>query len=280
MSVASKAAAKSGIPFKGKILAAYDRSVDNLPNILLVGGSLLDFRTTAKINDSTGCIVNAANESCLGGGGVDGAITSAGGEKLVHDRLNLPILQLEKDDGNDAKIDAITRKRTTRKFIDIRCHTGSAVITGPADYNKLHVPYVIHAVGPDFNRYAISSNPQVLQHGYDLLGSAYQKSLHLATATNTNTIPITHIAFCLLSAGIFRGKEPLEQIVHCGLSAISDWRPRSIGPVLVSKSATRIKTELQNELLHLKEIHVFAYTERECEVLAQCGELIFSRNSK
>ena len=38
-------------------------------------------------------IVNAANTGCLGGGGVDGAITDAGGEELADARYNLPIIE-------------------------------------------------------------------------------------------------------------------------------------------------------------------------------------------
>ena len=65
-----------------------------------------------------GAIVNAANSTLLGGGGVDGAIHRRGGPEIMAE--------------------------TNAKYPN-GCSTGSAVLSGAG---KLKAKYVIHAVGP------------------------------------------------------------------------------------------------------------------------------------
>ena len=93
---------------------------------------------------SADAIVNAANSSLLGGGGVDGAIHRAGGPDILE----------------------ACREIRARQG---KCRTGEAVITTAG---KLPAKYVIHTVGP------------VYQDGEsgeaDKLASCYRKSLSLA----------------------------------------------------------------------------------------------------
>ena len=121
-----------------------------------------------------------------------GAITSAGGRNLAKDRLALPLL---KGEGQR------------------RCRTGSAVVTGPGEYGKLQVPYVIHAVGPNYMMF-----PGNFETPDELLRSAYQSSLDACVSHG-----ITDLAFALLSAGIYRGQRDSRDVLQIGISSIRDW---------------------------------------------------------
>jgi O-acetyl-ADP-ribose deacetylase (regulator of RNase III) len=103
-------------------------------------------------------IVNAANTSLLGGGGVDGAIHRAGGKAILEE-----CIQIRNRQGG--------------------CKTGEAVITTGGN---LPARYVIHTVGPVY-----SSGDK----GEDaLLASAYLNSLKLAAENDLETIAFPNIS--------------------------------------------------------------------------------------
>lgn len=159
-------------------------------SINICQGSVLDFK------HEKGAIVNAANEGCLGGGGVDAAISKAGASKLLQDRLGLPI---------------VSTKQLKNGVQEIRCPTGEAKITGPGTYGEIHVPYVIHAVGPCYFNF----NSGQYGDADKLLKNAYQDSLRRGEEASLEAI-----AFCLISAGVFSGRRSLNDIVKIGLDAI------------------------------------------------------------
>jgi O-acetyl-ADP-ribose deacetylase len=89
--------------------------------LLLDGGKAIDIHGPASITqETTDAIVNAANSSLLGGGGVDGAIHHAGGPAILAECRQIV-----------SKIGSLS--------------AGKAVITGGG---RLPAKYVIHTVGP------------------------------------------------------------------------------------------------------------------------------------
>lgn len=142
----------------------------------------------------TDAIVNAANEGCIGGGFVDGAITNAGGTILAKKRSALPVISP-----------------------GIRCPTGTAKATTVTELERssskpkpytLNSNTVIHAVGPDYRKYTVSFTV-----ADDLLKTAYKSTIQLANNFES-------IAFCLLSAGIFAGTRNRDEIIKIGINAI------------------------------------------------------------
>jgi len=107
---------------------------------------------------SVGAIVNAANGSLMGGGGVDGAIHRAGGPAIL----------------DECKV--IISKQG-------RCETGNAVITTAGN---LPAKYVIHTVGPVWHG---GNNNES-----KLLENAYLNSLKLALAYKVETIAFPNIS--------------------------------------------------------------------------------------
>jgi O-acetyl-ADP-ribose deacetylase (regulator of RNase III) len=112
-------------------------------------------------------IVNAANSSLMGGGGVDGAIHRAAGPQLL------------------AECKRIAAER--RNIPGGPCPAGDAVITGAGN---LPCKRVIHTVGPVWHGGT--------QGEAETLGSCYRKSLLLAAEAG-----LSSIAFPNISTGVY-----------------------------------------------------------------------------
>jgi len=107
---------------------------------------------------ATDAIVNAANSSLMGGGGVDGAIHRAGGPAILEE----------------------CRRIVARQG---RLPPGQAVITTAGDMKARHV---IHTVGPIWQGGS--------QGEAETLASAYRESLKLAAAKNLTSISFPSIS--------------------------------------------------------------------------------------
>ena len=127
--------------------------------LVVTRGDITEFRGTAP-----SAIVNAANSSLLGGGGVDGAIHRCGGPRILE------------------QCREIRRSRYPQGL-----PTGAAVITAGG-----HLPadYVIHTVGPVWHGGHRGEPP--------LLRAAYRNSLLLAVEHQ-----VAEVAFPAISTGVF-----------------------------------------------------------------------------
>jgi O-acetyl-ADP-ribose deacetylase (regulator of RNase III) len=114
----------------------------------LVRGDITTFRADA--------IVNAANQSLAGGGGVDGAIHQAGGRSIMAE---------------------------LRERYPGGTPTGTAVVTTAGD---LPATWVIHAVGP---RYRDGTHGEEEQ-----LRSAYESAMELAAGLGAHTVALPAIS--------------------------------------------------------------------------------------
>jgi len=130
--------------------------------------TFLDGHVTVIVGDITKqdveAIVNAANSSLLGGGGVDGAIHRAGGPAILEECRD------------------IRRTRFPQGL-----PTGEAVVTTGGNLPAL---YVIHTVGPIYGEHRGKEA--------ELLANCYHNSLTLAVEKN-----VTSVAFPSIATGVY-----------------------------------------------------------------------------
>ena len=161
-------------------------------------------------------LVNAANEGCTGGFGVDELVNKSGGPEL----------------------------KAARKLLG-GCPTGSARVT-PA-FAHANTRIIIHAVGPAYRIITLrdgvaAGTPEgdmFLRAKDPLLAAAYAAAMRCAADNGVATV-----AFCLLSAGVFRGARDLSDIIHIAINAVAN-----------------------ASFVGLREVHLVAYTAEEEEAL-------------
>ena len=119
-----------------------------------INKSILSLTEGDITKQDTDAIVNAANKSLRGGGGVDGAIHRAGGPQILEECIKIG-----------------------------GCETGEAVITTGGN---LAAKYVIHTVGPVY-RDGLRGEPRLLEN-------AYSNCLKVASSNGIRSIAFPSIS--------------------------------------------------------------------------------------
>lgn len=128
-------------------------------------------------------IVNAANSSLLGGGGVDGAIHRKGGKEILDECMKIR----NKQGG---------------------CKVGEAVITTAGN---LPSKFVIHTVGPRWNTFSDNNSDKAI-----LLENCYKSCLELAIEKSIKTI-----AFPNISTGIYHF--PKDKAAEIAIKTVNEF---------------------------------------------------------
>jgi O-acetyl-ADP-ribose deacetylase (regulator of RNase III) len=127
-------------------------------------------------------IVNAANTTLLGGGGVDGAIHKAGGEAVTADCREI-----------------------RRKLLPEGLPTGDCAVTMAG---MLDATYIIHAVGPIY----VKKDEKYLSF---IMDDMYHQAVDLAQALHCRTV-----AFPAISTGVYDW--PMRSAAEIALNAVQD----------------------------------------------------------
>jgi O-acetyl-ADP-ribose deacetylase len=175
----------------------------------------LSGRVSVVVGDITkqtvDAVVNAANSSLLGGGGVDGAIHRAGGAQILEEC-----------------------ERIRREQFPDGLPTGEAVITTGG---SLPARFVIHTVGPVWGLKEYAGRES------QLLAACYRNSLALAVRHNLRSI-----AFPAISTGVYRF--PPEKAAAVSSLAVAEFLKRDealeeVRFVFFSPPAARVFIENQ-----------------------------------
>ena len=167
-----------------------------MPRIEVVQGDITKLEVDA--------IVNAANNSLLGGGGGDGAIHKAAGPDLLEQ-----CIQIRNREGG--------------------CKTGDAKLTGGG---RLKARYVIHTVGPYWSGGA-RNEPALLE-------SCYRTSLELAREHSIKTIAFPAISTGIYGYPL----KPAQEIAVKTIAAHSDELPSYVILCTFDDATTKITREL------------------------------------
>jgi O-acetyl-ADP-ribose deacetylase (regulator of RNase III) len=162
---------------------------------MIIKGTTLRIIQGDLLKQPVEAIVNAANPSIEGGGGVDGAIHRAAGPEL-------------------AEACRLYKKKQGIEKIEV----GDAVLTesfGIREKNP-EIRYVIHTVGPNCGVASQNKNKEIL------LKKAYQNSLERAREKE-----IRSIAFPAISTGIY--SYPFKEAQRTAMKAIEEYVERHAG---------------------------------------------------